>query len=142
MTENNHSSELAAAFRRTAALGGQPVDRTGWTTEQWAQEAEEIMVHIDGAVSALKNGHIGALLKLNRQLKHDLATAKEPVMLTGRSDLTSLNEGSAALSKDGYVLEKIDDGDGSPMYWATATNTDIIYTDESLPLPAQLLLRR
>jgi len=59
--------ELAQAFRRTDALGREPIDRKGWTKAQWADDAQRIMSHIDGSASALKNGHIIALLALVRE---------------------------------------------------------------------------
>lgn len=66
------SDELAAAFRRTEALGNEKIDRRNWTPEQWSNDAERIMNHIDGASSALTNGHIGGLLKTIKALRGKL----------------------------------------------------------------------
>lgn len=63
------SNELAAAFRRTEDLANEKIDRRGWTPEQWAADAERIMGHIDGAASALLNGHISGLLHTIRTLR-------------------------------------------------------------------------
>lgn len=57
--------ELAQAFRRQmdqADLSGQ-VDRTGWTDQQWVDDARERMNHPDGAITSLKNGHVMAMLR-------------------------------------------------------------------------------
>ena len=63
------SDELAAAFRRTEVLGNEKIDRRNWTTSQWADDAERIMSNIDGASSALLNGHIAALIRTIRNLR-------------------------------------------------------------------------
>lgn len=62
-------SEIGDAFRRTEAIGRERVNRNGWTKEQWAADAERIMQHPDGAVSALLNGHVNALLWTIRNLR-------------------------------------------------------------------------
>ena len=40
----------------------QRVCRTGWTRQQWVDDARTLMDHIDGAVTSLVNGHVLALL--------------------------------------------------------------------------------
>jgi hypothetical protein len=70
--------ELAAAFKRTAALGSADVDRKGWTKKQWADDAERLMGHIDGAVIALKNGHvIGLLARIQELTPRTVTTVEE-----------------------------------------------------------------
>lgn len=38
------------------------MDRTGWTQEQWVQDAFEIMADEDGSSISLMNRHVRALL--------------------------------------------------------------------------------
>ena len=38
------------------------IDRTGWTRQQWINDARELMNHPDGAITSLVNGHVMALL--------------------------------------------------------------------------------
>ena len=40
------------------------IDRTGWTDDQWADDAERLMNEPDGAITSLVNGHVSALLRL------------------------------------------------------------------------------
>jgi hypothetical protein len=38
------------------------IDRTGWTRQQWIDDARCLMGDLDGSVSSLLNGHVMALL--------------------------------------------------------------------------------
>lgn len=69
--------DLAAAFRRTEALGNEPIDRKGWTKNQWADDAERIMEHIDGSITALVNGHALGLIARVRELTPRTITTVE-----------------------------------------------------------------
>lgn len=52
------------------------VDRTGWTREQWINDADKLMNHPDGAITSLVNGHVMALLDAVSACK-DLAAEAE-----------------------------------------------------------------
>jgi hypothetical protein len=49
----------AMAQHRAASVH---VNRTGWTREQWIEDAQRLMDDIDGSVMSLVNGHVLALL--------------------------------------------------------------------------------
>jgi hypothetical protein len=87
------SDELTAAFRRTEALGNEKIDRRNWTPKQWSDDAERIMNHIDGASSALLNGHVNGLLKTIKTLRREL----EPRQITTVEELDALPVGSVVL---------------------------------------------
>lgn len=83
------SDELTQAFKRTDALGRYNPAMADWTKEQWAEDAQRIMSHIDGAASALTNGHINGLLYMIRKLT--------PRTITTAEELDALPVGSAVL---------------------------------------------
>lgn len=57
--------EMAQAIRRQLDQRdlSMQVDRTGWTDQQWIDDARTLMNHPDGAITALKNGHVTAMLR-------------------------------------------------------------------------------
>lgn len=50
------------------------VDRTGWTDEQWIDDARALMGHLDGAITSLVNGHVLALLREIDRLDTEFAS--------------------------------------------------------------------
>ena len=47
------------------------VDRTGWTDDQWIDDAERLMNEPDGAITSLVNGHVMALLRRVAERRED-----------------------------------------------------------------------
>ena len=45
------------------------VDRSGWTDEQWMEDAEKLMNELDGAITSLVNGHVMAVLRFRRNAR-------------------------------------------------------------------------
>lgn len=68
-TEKDAGDQMAFAVRamRHHASAAWRTDRTGWTDEQWIQDAAALMDDIDGSVTSLVNGHVGALLRFWEQ---------------------------------------------------------------------------
>lgn len=60
---------MADAMKRQAerAKASMAVDRKGWTTDQWCEDADRLMNEEDGAVTSLLNGHVLALLRVHRE---------------------------------------------------------------------------
>lgn len=60
------SDEMTQAVRRqyAQAAASSKVNRTGWTDQQWVDDARDLMGHIDGAITSLCNGHVMALLRM------------------------------------------------------------------------------
>lgn len=61
--------QMGLAVRAMAHHAGESwrTDRTGWTDQQWIEDAERLMDDIDGSVSSLVNGHVIALLQFWRE---------------------------------------------------------------------------
>lgn len=59
-----HSAQMRDALQRQLEqrVESQHVDRTGWTRQQWIDDARALMNHPDGAITSLVNGHVMALL--------------------------------------------------------------------------------
>lgn len=62
MSADPMTEAIRAMQRHAARASG--VDRRGWTTEQWAEDAKRLMDDIDGSIMSLVNGHVSALLRL------------------------------------------------------------------------------
>lgn len=64
MSYPDYDNDLVAAVRRNieAADTAARVDRTGWTRQQWIDDARALMDDGDGSVMCLVNGHVLALL--------------------------------------------------------------------------------
>ena len=128
---NEQRDELAAAFRRTEALGNEKIGRQNWTTNQWVDDAERIMGHIDGASSALLNGHINALLRMIRSLRE----AAKPRIIAeryGDEGIESLAACSIILSNGISLLLQTDgtwlDGLGSSWdFWEISLPATVLY---------------
>jgi hypothetical protein len=62
--------QWSEAMRRQAAQREKSlaVDRTGWTRQQWIDDARALMEDIDGASTSLVNGHVMALLEEAQEL--------------------------------------------------------------------------
>lgn len=60
----SQEDQMALAVRAMAHHAGEAsrIDRTGWTAEQWIEDAERLMGDLDGSVMSLVNGHVLALL--------------------------------------------------------------------------------
>ena len=60
---------MGDAIRRQVAHGvrSRSVDRAGWSDQQWADDAKELMAGADGAITSLVNGHVLALLRLREE---------------------------------------------------------------------------
>lgn len=58
------SDQMAEAMRGqyAAAVRSGYVNRTGWTQEQWIEDADRLMNEPFGAITSLVNGHVMALL--------------------------------------------------------------------------------
>lgn len=56
--------QMPAAIRaqRDHVQEAHAVDRHGWTQEQWVEDAQRLMDHMDGSVLSLLNGHAVALI--------------------------------------------------------------------------------
>lgn len=68
--DDDHSDLLRRAQMRDAiarqmeqSQRSKMVDRTGWTDEQWIDDARALMNHPDGAITSLVNGHVLAMLR-------------------------------------------------------------------------------
>jgi hypothetical protein len=123
------SDELTAAFKRTDALGSEYVDRKGWTKKQWADDAQRIMSHIDGAASALKNGHVNGLLARIRELT--------PRTIETAEEMDALPAGSVVRCKLGIPHEKQSDGEGGTD-WKIPDSTESLQAYQ-IDLPATVL---
>ncbi|KRE79964.1 hypothetical protein [Arthrobacter sp. Soil763] len=121
---NNERDELAAAFRRTEALGNEPIDRKGWTKKQWADDAERIMEHIDGSVTALVNGHALGLIARIRELT--------PRTITTVEELDKLPVDSVILDADHVACQRMKLNE----LWEAGGE---IVPTELVPLPATVL---
>jgi hypothetical protein len=57
-------TQMAAAVRRQLAhiTTSHQINRTGWTRQQWINDARRLMGELDGSVRDLVNGHVLALL--------------------------------------------------------------------------------
>ena len=57
--------QMGLAIRAMAHHAGESwrTDRTGWTDQQWIEDAQRLMDDTDGSVSSLVNGHVLALLR-------------------------------------------------------------------------------
>jgi len=53
--------------QRDQLIKSMHVDRTGWTRQQWIDDARTLMGHPDGAITSLVNGHVLALLDESQQ---------------------------------------------------------------------------
>jgi hypothetical protein len=69
--------EMAEAVKRQAAhvFESHRVNRTGWTREQWVEDAQRLMDDIDGSVLDLVNGHVLALLTEVKESRTQRAAA-------------------------------------------------------------------
>ena len=58
------TDQMGAAIRRQVAHAqvSSSVNRSGWTRQQWVDDARALMGHVDGAITSLVNGHVVALL--------------------------------------------------------------------------------
>lgn len=63
-TVSEMTDQMAEAVKRQMAAMDRSyrTDRTGWTQEQWIEDADRLMNELDGAVTSLVNGHVLALL--------------------------------------------------------------------------------
>jgi hypothetical protein len=61
---NQPDPQMAAAIIRqlTHVAASHQIDRTGWTRQQWIDDARRLMGDADGSVLDLTNGHVQALL--------------------------------------------------------------------------------
>jgi hypothetical protein len=61
---NQPNTQMAAAIIRqlTHVAASHQIDRTGWTRQQWIDDARRLMGDADGSVLDLTNGHVMALL--------------------------------------------------------------------------------
>ena len=57
--------QMGLAIRAMAHHAGESwrTDRTGWTDQQWIEDAQRLMDDIEGSVTSLVNGHVLALLR-------------------------------------------------------------------------------
>lgn len=76
---------MAMAAHRSAAV---QIDRTGWTDQQWIEDADRLMGDLHGSVSSLLNGHVTALLRVSardatneHRIREEIAQAIERVPL-------------------------------------------------------------
>jgi ferredoxin len=63
--------QMAEAMRRQFGRREESmrVDRSGWTDEQWCEDADRLMNEPDGAITSLVNGHALHLLRVWRNQK-------------------------------------------------------------------------
>lgn len=55
--------ERALDRQRDQLIKSMHVKRTGWTRQQWVDDARTLMDHPDGAITSLVNGHVLALIE-------------------------------------------------------------------------------
>jgi hypothetical protein len=63
MSEDEYRQRFPALQQLRHAEASHRIDRTGWTDEQWVEDARRLMGDLDGSVLDLVNGHVLALLR-------------------------------------------------------------------------------
>jgi peptidoglycan hydrolase CwlO-like protein len=74
----SRQEEMAQAIRRQLDQRDESrqVDRTGWSRQQWLDDADERFNHIDGAITSLVNGHVVAMLAEIEDLRGEVEDLK------------------------------------------------------------------